>query len=89
MFIIPVILQHAFLVISNLSVLFVGIVLFQAIIETLLRAFIRVIYYLYNIVKQNMNLFMNICCLLLFIDIVYFIVLQIESMLLKNMDLHI
>ena len=92
MIIIPFILQHAFLVISNVSVLFVGTVLFHVVSDTLLhitRASIRVIYYLYGLIKKNANVFLNICYLLLFIDIVYLIVVQLEPMFLKNMDLHI
>ena len=92
MFIIPVILRYAFLVISNLSLLFVSTVLFHVISDTLLhitRGTIRVIYYLYGLIKQNTNLFLNTFYLLLFIDIAYFIVVQLETMLLKTMDLHI
>jgi hypothetical protein len=92
MFIIPVILRYAFLVISNLSLLFVSTVLFNVISDTLLhitRSTIRVIYYLYGLIEKNTNLFLNICYLLLFIDIVYLIVLQLETMLLNTMDLHI
>ena len=96
MIIIPFILQHAFLVISNVSVLFVvlfvGTVLFHVISDTLLhitRSFIRVIYYLYGFIKRNANVFLNICYLLLFIDIVYLMVVQLETMFLKTMDLDI
>jgi hypothetical protein len=89
MIIIPFILQHAFLVISNVSLLIVGTVLFHVVNDTLLRASIRVIYYLYGFIKKNANLFLNICYLLLFIDIVYLSVVQLETMFLKNMDLHI
>jgi hypothetical protein len=92
MIIIPFILQHAFLVISNVSLLFVGTVLFHVISDTLLhitRSFIRVIYYLYGFIKKHSNVFLNICYLLLFIDIVYLMVVQLETMFLKTMDLHI
>jgi hypothetical protein len=89
MIIIPFILHYAFLVISNVSVLFVVTVLFHVVSDTLLRTSIRVIYYLYGVVKKNANVFLNICYLLLFIDIVYLIVLQLETMLLNTMDLHI
>jgi hypothetical protein len=89
MIIIPFILHYAFLVISNVSVLCVVPVLFHVVSDTLLRTSIRVIYYLYGVVKKNANVFLNICYLLLFIDIVYMIVDQVETMLLKTMDLHI
>ena len=92
MIIIPFILYNAFLVISSMSLLFGCTVLFHVVSDTLLyitRSSIFVIYYLYGLIKKNVNVFLNICYLLLFIDIVYFIVVQLETMFLKNMDLHI
>jgi hypothetical protein len=92
MIIIPFVLYHAGLLIGKLCVTFTCGVIFAVIGTALLNITHISIDTLHNfciLIKKNIAVFVCIFYLILFIDIVYLILGEVQNTLLKNIELHI
>ena len=92
MIIIPFLLYHAFLLIGKICVTFSFGVIFAVIGAALLhitRISVDIIHNFCILIKKNIAAFLFILYLILFIDIVYLIVGEVQNRLLKNIELHI
>ena len=92
MTIIPFILYHAFLLIGKICVTFSFGVIFAVIGAALLhitRISVDIVHNFCILIKKNIAVFLYIFYLILFIDIVYLILGEVQNTLLQNMELHI
>jgi len=92
MIIIPFLLYHAFLLIGKLCVTFTCGVIFAVIGAALLNITHISIDTLHNfciLIKKNMSVFLFIFYLLLFIDIVYVILGEVQKVLVNEHGYHI
>jgi membrane associated rhomboid family serine protease len=92
MIIIPFLLYHAGLLIGKICITFSFGVIFAVIGAALLhitRISVDIIHKFCILIKKNLTVFLFILYLILFIDIVYLIVGEVQNTLLKNIELHI
>jgi hypothetical protein len=92
MIIIPFLLYHAGLLIGKICITFSFGVIFAVIGAALLhiaRISVDILHNFCILIKKNMSVFLFILYLILFIDIVYLILGEVQNTLLKNIELHI
>ena len=92
MTIIPFILYYAALLIGKICVTFSFGVIFAVIGAALLhitRISVDIVHNFCILIKKNIAVFLYIFYLILFIDIVYLILGEVQNTLLQNMELHI
>ena len=92
MIIIPFLLYHAFLLIGKICVTFSLGVIFAVIGAALLhitKITIDIVHNFCILIKKNIAVFLYIFYLILFIDIVYLILGEVQNTLLQNIELHI
>ena len=92
MIIIPFLLYHAGLLIGKICITFSFGVIFAVIGAALLhitRISVDILHNFCILIKKNMSVFLYILYLILFIDIVYLFLGEVQNTLLKNIELHI
>ena len=92
MIIIPFLLYHAFLLIGKICLTFSFGVIFAVIGAALLhitRISVDIVHNFCILIKKNIAVFLCIFYLILFIDVIYLILGEVQNTLLKNIELHI